>query len=773
MKDRKSPRFLLPLFKGTVCLVALLLLGTGFYGWHLSKEIENRFSSRRWRIPSKVYSDSVLFFPGQRIDRKHVLSRLRKLNYRLTDSPPARKGEMRQIGETLELFLHDLNLPFRKRAGFQVKIAVNDHEIVRITHLRSDEEIPLLELEPEELMLFFDPEREERRLISISQVPKHVRDSFLAAEDADFYRHFGIDPLGILRALYVNLKEGRIVQGGSTITQQLAKNYFLTPERTAARKLKETLMAVVLEVMYEKNEILEIYFNEIYLGQKGSVAINGLGEASYFYFAKPVSELSLEEGAAIAGLVKAPNHYSPYVDRERCRERRNTVLKIMSRLGWISRQSYESAASLPVSAAGFHAYGKKAPYFMDYLSTQLRALYPKEALSSLGLSIFTTLDTEVQSAAEKALSDGLARIEKEYPSLMRKDPDKKLQGAVIVMQPKTGYLLAMVGGRDYTISQFNRAVQARRQPGSAFKPFVFLCGLDRYSPVSRLSNAPASYEVDGKIWRPQNDSFVEGQTVTLRTAIARSVNLGAVDLAMKIGIEEIAGNALRFGFSTPLKPYPSLALGALEVVPLELARAYCPFAADGMLPFPLSLKDVADENGKILEGRHMRVENVTSPAKAYMMSSLLRSAVTDGTARSLKKYGITQPVAGKTGTTNDSRDAWFVGYTPDMLALVWIGFDDQTPMQGAAATLALPIWADLVKKIPQFSSGGWFQMPPGIFEKTVCSESGQIAVRGQCPNPLQEIFLENQLPAGTCPLHGMRNPLKRILEEVRDFVDKL
>jgi penicillin-binding protein 1B len=532
------------------------------------------------------------------------------------------------------------------------------------------------------------------------------------------------------------------------------------------------LMALVMEFMYEKDEILEIYLNEIYLGQKGSVSVSGLGEASYFYFAKPVSELSLEEGAAIAGLVKAPNHYSPYVDKARCQERRSSILKTMLRHKWISRVEFESAENAPLSPAGFNTYGRKAPYFMDYLASQLLALYPKDALSSLGLSVFTTLDTQVQSAAERALSDGLTRIEKQHPSLMRKDPEKKLQGAIIVMQPKTGYILAMVGGRDYRDSQFNRAAQAKRQAGSAFKPFVFLSGLDRYSPASRLSNIPVSYKVNGKIWRPQNASPVKAETVSLRTAIALSVNLAAVDLAMKMGIEEVTRTVFRFGFSTPLVPYPSLALGAFEVAPLELSRAYCAFAADGMLPFPLSLKDVVDEYGKIIEGRHMRVENVISPGQAYMMNSLLRSVVTDGTAKSLKNFGINQPVAGKTGTTNNSRDAWFVGYTPDILALVWVGFDDGTPMKGSGASLALPIWADLVKNLPRFSSGQWFQMPPGVVEKAVCAESGRIAVKEQCPKPVREIFLSDKVPTRTCALHRNRNPLKRIFKEVKDFFNK-
>ncbi|MFC1820905.1 transglycosylase domain-containing protein, partial [Thermodesulfobacteriota bacterium] len=585
--------------------------------------------------------------------------------------------------------------------------------------------------------------------------------------------HHGLDFRGILRAIYTNLRKRGIYQGGSTITQQLAKNYFLTSEKTVSRKLREMLLALVMEIMYEKNDILEIYLNEIYFGQKGSVAVNGLGEASYFYFGKPVNELSLGEGATIAGLVKAPNLYSPYINIESSRERRNLVLRNMAKQGWISQTDYESALSSPLRPTGFQAYGKQSPYFIDFLAHQVEEFYSKDALSRLGLSIFTTLDTQVQKAAEIALSRGLANIERKYPSLKRKEPQKRIQGAIIALQPKTGYILAMVGGRNYRVSQFNRITQAKRQPGSVFKPFIFLCGLDRFTPASKISNIPVTYEVQGKDWRPLNFSPIPEKQVSLRSALARSVNIATVDLAMKMGLDVVIQTASAFRFSTPLKPYPSLALGALEIIPIELARAYCAFAADGLLPVPLSLKEVCDENGKILNRRHMMVEQVIPPSKAFIMNSLLNSVVVEGTASSLKRLGISQPVAGKTGTTNDFRDAWFVGYTPDILAMVWVGFDDGTSMRGTGSSAALPIWADLMKNIPQYLSGGWFRRPQGVIDRVICSESGQIAIPGRCPQPLKEIFQEQLAPTESCSIHKIRNPFKSFFEEVKEFVNNL
>ena len=526
-------------------------------------------------------------------------------------------------------------------------------------------------------------------------------------------------------------------------------------------------MALTMEWTYEKDAILEIYLNEIYLGQNGSVSVNGIGEASFFYFNKQVSELSLIEGATIAAIIRAPGVYSPYVDTERCQQRRDWVLTRMQKQGWVSEEELLSALARPVETSGFEHYAKRAPYFLDYLAQQLKVLYSEEVLTSFGLSIFTTLDTQVQMAAEKALKQGLARIEKANPSLKRSEPEKKLQGAVIVMQPKTGYLLAMVGGRNYNESQFNRATLAKRQPGSAFKPFVFLSGLDKFTTASWLSNEPKTYTIDGKPWEPHNYAPMSETRVTMRSALAKSVNLATVDLAMQIGIDRVIDTASAFQFSTPLKPYPSLALGSSEVIPLELARAYCAFAADGVLPNPLSLKEVLDEKGQILERRHSEIESVTTPAKAFLITSMLRSSIEEGTTRPLKGMGISFPVASKTGTTSNLKDAWLVGYTPDILALVWVGFDNGDPIHASGSSAALPIWADLMNAIPHHVSGEWFMTPPGVETRIICSESGKLA-SGLCPNPREEVFL-TETPKEGCPIHGGWDPFKKVIQGVKDL----
>ena len=749
-----------------VLIIVFLAISLLLSGWYLATHIEQRFSARRWSVPSRVYSDTTLLYPGQRINPDLLKDKLGALGYRSVSHRPGKKGELQISPDAITIFLNDLKTPWNNRRGFPVRIAVSESTIESIVGTADGTVVPILELEPEEISLFFGSERERRQLISIQEVPGHLIHAVLAAEDSRFYQHPGIDIRGILRALFTNLRHGAIRQGGSTLTQQLAKNYFLTPARTLRRKFKEVLISLIIEFKYEKEEILEIYLNEIYLGQKGPVAINGVGEASYFYFGKPVKELNRAEAATIAGLIKAPNHYSPYLDEARCLSRRNLVLEAMHTKGWLSPEDLRADLKVPVKTVGYAVHGKKAPYFVDYLEQQISTLYHPEDLSSLGLSIYTTLDSQVQAAAENALVKGLERLEHIKPELRRDDPAQKLQGAVIVMQPGTGYVLALVGGRNYTVSQFNRISQARRQPGSAFKPFVYLSGLDKFSPSEMLSNQPRTYRVDGKTWEPQNFEPVTRYTVSMRNALTMSYNLATVDLAMKTGLDHVVNTAHKFHFSTPLKAYPSLALGAFEVIPLELARSYCVFAADGVQPYPLSLKGVVDENGKTLEQKHLQIERLIPPQKAFMMNFMLQSVVTAGTARSLKNRGIFWPVAGKTGTTNDFKDAWFVGYTPDILALVWVGFDNGDPIFATGASAALPIWAELMNSIPQYISEAGFKVPPGVEKRSICDVTGLLANQHACPQPVDEYFLAEKIPTEQCPLHS-KSGLKDLIQGVK------
>jgi penicillin-binding protein 1B len=759
-------------FGGLLALVAIGGVVSGIYGWRLYHDVEQRFSGRRWSIPSQIFSDASLLYPGMRINRPLFLRKLHRLGYRSVKHVPRQKGDMRATGTVIELFLHDLHLPDDRREGFAVRMHFDRQTLSRLERIPPGPPLARVTLEPEKLGFFFGPEREKRELIAIDQIPKWLTDAVLVAEDSRFFEHFGLDWRGIGRALLANLRSGGIRQGGSTITQQLAKNFFLTSERTLMRKWKEMVLALVIEGRYDKSTIFEMYLNEIYLGQNGSVSINGIGEASRFYFGKPAGELTIAEAATLAGLIKSPNTYSPYADVARCRQRRDDVLHAMHSQGWITSEEYAIARLAAVQPAGFTAHESAASYFVDYLSHQMADLYASEDLASLGLSIYTTLDTQVQEAAETALANGLERIEAKLPDTAASaSTPERLQGAVVVMKPQTGAVLAMVGGRDYRLSQFNRIVQARRQAGSTFKVFTYLAALDTYTPISALANQERTYEVDGKPWQPRNSSVLETPVISLREALARSVNRATVDLAMKVGMETVVRTAQQFEFSTPLERYPSLALGAVDVAPIELARAYCVFPAAGLLPNPIGLLDVYDEHGQPLERRHMRARRIIPPERAFLMTSLLRSAVLQGTARGLADWGIYFPVAGKTGTTNNSRDAWFVGYTPDILILVWVGYDSGASIHASGAGAALPIWAELARAIPHQITGGDFAVPPGVEERIVCSRDGFPDLTAGCGETMAEWFLSENVPEDSALFSHPDSVFQRLMQKFKGAID--
>jgi penicillin-binding protein 1B len=750
-----------------VILLTILLIA--IYMMSLSKEIDRRFSGRPWDIPSRVYSDTTILYTGQTINFDLFVQKLVRLGYRNSDHAPEKQGEMSVSKNSIAVYLHDFNTPTYQQESKPVMINLRGGQITGIKDLKTNDSISLLELEPEELMLYFGPKWERRQFLSIRTLPPHIVHAILAAEDHDYYKHQGISIRGIVRAVVQNIRTGRISQGASTITQQVARMFFLNQEVTFRRKIKEQMIAVTLEFKFSKADILEIFINETNWGQQGSAAIVGLAEAARFYFDKKASDLSVNEAATLAVIIRNASYYSPYRNPEKLLAMRNMVLTAMHEEEWLDDEGLSEALAKPLGTVEYTTRARHARYFTDYLTGQIAELYPLETLTGEGLSIFTTIDTQVQEAAEEALDRGLAGLEAADKRLRRNDPAESLQGAIVVMQPKTGYILAMAGGRNYGVSQYNRAVEAMRQPGSAFKPFVYVTALDRLTTVSKLSNSPQTYIIDGKPWIPKNFEEDAPSELTLREALAYSQNVATVNMAFSdgffwspdvtainlsfvMGLKRLQDVAKAFHLFSTETPYPSMVLGAQELTPLMLARAYCVFAADGVLPFPLSVSSVVDEAGNVLERRHALIERVISPAKAYLMSDMLRSAVESGTGRSMRSYGVDWPVAGKTGTTNETRDAWFVGYTPNILAVVWVGFDNNDPVHATGARAALPVWADLMKALPQYVSGEWFVEPPGIEKHTVCKSSGLLA--GECcPDTLEEIFLSENAPKEICDQH--------------------
>jgi penicillin-binding protein 1B len=749
--------------------------------------ITQRFEGQRWQLPSKVYSDSFLLYPRQDITSSRLPARLNRLGYYAVSGMPLRPGEYRVEPDSLEIFLHDFSYPDRAFQGFLLRLVLENDRIVRMVDLPTGEELKLAEIEPELIAAFYNQTWEERDLVPLKEVSPHLIQAVLAIEDNRFYRHAGVDLKSMARAMWVNLKEGAIVQGGSTLTQQLVKNYFLDPERTVTRKINEILMALMLEMRYSKQEILETYFNEIYWGQSGTMGVFGVGEAARFYFGKRPSELSLGESALLAGMIKSPNLYSPFIDPERAVARRKIVLDRMRRLDLIRLADYVEAVKEEIPKRVPVERRRTAPYFVDFVRQQLGEQYPAEVLTTEGLRIFTTLDMEQQQSAEAVLVRGLERLERNDPALYREDPSERLQGCLIVLQPQTGYIQAMVGGRDYSVSQFNRATQARRQPGSLFKPFVYAAALleeGSYTAASVIEDSPITLISQGEIWNPQNYDKTFYGPVTLRTALENSLNVATIKLAQAIGIERVIRTAVAMGLKSPMQPIPSLALGTAEVVPLEIAGAYGTIANGGLRIPPMAVKEVMDGKGQVVERKTLEMDPVLTPQQAYILTYLLQGVVDHGTARGIRALGYTGPVAGKTGTTSHDQDAWFAGFTPDRLTLVWVGFDQANPaplhdgmesdsaetdevhLTGARA--ALPIWTDFMMKAGTDRAASDFAVPPGIVFEAIDPQTGLLA-DGRCPGGVREAFIDGTQPQESCGGSGGSLPgrimkwLKRLI----------
>jgi penicillin-binding protein 1B len=549
-------------------------------------------------------------------------------------------------------------------------------------------------------------------------------------------------------------------QGGSTITQQTVKNLFLSPERSWWRKIREGAMALIVDARYPKPRILEVYLNEVYLGQRGSVAICGVQAASRFYFGRDVHGLSLAESAMLAGLIQSPGRHNPFLHPQEARQRRDSVLQSMRRLGLATESEIEAAQAEPLRLASGRAGYREAGHAVDFVRAQLAAHFAERILQEEGLRIYTTLDTLWQEAVERALITGIERLERTVPTVKRQLGRRRLQGAVIVTDPGEGAVLALLGGRDYAESQFNRATHAARQPGSCFKPIVYAAGLEiaergdasGLTAATLLDDSPFEVVEAGKRWAPSNyDRAFRGE-VSVRQAIEESLNVPAVRAARQVGLSQVVEMARRCGITSEMAAVPSLALGTSEVTPLELAGAFGTFASGGRHVAPWIVREVQDGQGKIVGRRRVNETRALSPHTAFLVNDLLRGVLQRGTASSASGLGYRGHGAGKTGTTDNTRDAWFVGYTPRRLALVWVGFDDNvsTGLTGAAG--ALPIWVEAMKAADDPEDGADFAPPSGMVRVEIDPTTGQAAA--SCPERVTEWFAPGTEPVETCRLHG-------------------
>jgi penicillin-binding protein 1A len=580
---------------------------------------------------------------------------------------------------------------------------------------------------------------ENRTPVVLEDVPETLIKALIATEDTRFFSHRGLDPRGIARALYRNILAGKVQEGASTLTQQLAKVLFLTPERSYTRKLKEMALALRIEQRYTKREILSLYLNQIYFGS----GAYGVEAAARTYFGKPAKELNIEECALLAGLPRSPKYYTPFKAPENARSRRAYVLNRMVATGVITKTQADDAKKAPLPVQRAIKIDGPAPYFVEYIRQKVEDRFGSGILYSGGLNIYTSINDELQAIAEQAVRSGLAKIE----ARRKKPSTSPLQAALLVIEPATGRIRAMVGGRDYNQSQFNRAYQAFRQPGSAFKPIIYATALDRgFGASDILDDSPLTVKTDRKNnWSPENFSHTYQGPVTVRRALAQSLNVPTIRLLDKVGVDETIRYAKKIGITAPLGPYLSLALGTSDVTLLELTAAYSVFADHGIKIGPVSILTITDNTGRVLYVNDTLPAQVIKPETAYLVTNLLKGAIEQGTGWQARELG--RPVAGKTGTTNDYHDAWFIGYTPSLVAGVWVGYDDQAGIgpKETGARAALPIWLEFMKKTLAGTESEDFSVPDGIIFKQVDPRSGLLCTE-KCRHSIREAFLPGAEP---------------------------
>jgi 1A family penicillin-binding protein len=694
------------------------------------------------------YAAPQLIRPGVDVRRLDLAGTLGRLRYRETRGTPAAPGEFRRVGSAWDIYLRRVDLGAPQPAQ-RVRLELSGDRIARVT--RQGKPAGPLVLEPEVLTSGDDVPGEEMRPVRLDDVPLALRHAVLAAEDHRFLEHHGLDLRGLARALWTNLRAARVVQGGSTITQQLVKNRLLSRERTLDRKLREAWLAALVEWRYSKDEILEAYLNEIYLGHRGGLGVRGVGAAARTYYAKETHQLTLAEAALLAGMIRAPNRTSPVLDRARARERRDVVLGRMRDLGTITATEHDRARAEPVRARADAGTGQLAPYFTDHARREAEARIEGGLGARQAVHIVTTLDIALQRYAEAAVARGLERLEARRPALRAADPADRLQAAMIALDPRTGEIRAMVGGRDYRASQFNRAALAERQAGSAFKPLVYLTALRPHGQPGRaltaasfVDDAPIAIAVkDGPPWAPRNFEGRHEGRVTVRRALEASLNAATVRVAQAAGLPAVIDTARALGLRASLAAVPAVSLGAFEVTPLDLARAYLPLANTGRRFETAAVAAIHDTGGHALWTAEDTGTPVLSPAEAYLMTSLLEGVVRSGTAAGLVDLSV--PVAGKTGTTNEGRDAWFIGYSSNLAALVWVGFDSGRAHGLSGAQAALPIWTDFMRQALATYPAAPFAVPEGVTLLDIDPTTGKIAA-DTCPIRVREVFL-----AGTEP----------------------
>jgi len=747
----------------TLGILAVAAIGT-YYWISFGRMIDLRLSGHIQQTTAKIYAAPMRISTGETLSLAEMADHLQRAGYSELDASgtPGRyvlhgnnEIEVRPSSESIFGAKNRLLLDFSGR------------QLQKIRSVDNGAALETADVEPELLTSLFDSSREKRRAISYDDTPKILKDAILSVEDRRFFEHPGFDPVRIFGAAWADLRHGARVQGGSTISMQVARSFFFSTDRTLRRKVAETMVALELEHRFNKQQIFELYINEVYLGNRGSFAIHGFGEASLAYFNKDVRELTLPEAAFLAGIIHAPNRYSASERHpERAVEARDRALLAMQENKIITPDQVFVAKKAPLQIVSGGLEGSTAPYFVDMVKDHLLDRFSESDLLSQSFRVYTTLDPELQHAASDAVTAGAknidAQLARRYARWIKEgQPAPVAQVALVALDPHTGEIKALVGGRDYGESQLNH-ILARRQPGSAFKPFVYAAAFEGavdgvqpiVTPATTVMDEPTTFDFDGKEYTPNNYGEKFHGKVTVRDALTYSLNVATVKVAELVGYTRVTDMAHEFGLDPSIHPTPSVALGAYEMTPLEVATGYTILANQGVRVEPMFIRDVVNAGGQSIEQNSIRSRRALDPRVAYLVTTMLEDVLDRGTGETVRARGFNAPAAGKTGT---SRDGWFAGYTSNLLTIVWVGFDDNRDLGLSGAAAPAPIWAEFMKHavaLPAYSDVETFQMPEGVTRVTIDPDTLALATP-ECPVTREEVYIHGTEPTEFCPLHGL------------------
>lgn len=745
-------------------LVGLVVLA-GF-AVYLDAVVQEKFSGKRWTIPAKVYARPLELFVGQKLSKDDFLTELDALGYR-RESVVNGPGAASVSGNTVELNTRGFQFYEGMEQAQPVRVRFSGDYVAELSGSKGSK-LAVVRLEPLLIGGLYPKNLEDRILIKIDQVPPYLLETLVAVEDRDFYSHFGVSPKSIARAVWVNTSSGAMRQGGSTLTQQLVKNFYLTNERSLSRKLTEAMMALLLELHYDKREILEAYLNEVFIGQDGQRAVHGFGLASQFFFSQPLAELKLHQIALLVGMVKGPSYYNPRRYPERALERRNLVLDLLAQQGVATPEQVEAAKKMPLGVTKRGSLADSSfPGFLDLVKRQLREDYRDEDLTEEGLRIFTSFDPILQMKAEASVGDTFKRL------AGRKGSDE-VEAAMVVTNPETGEVQAMIGSRQAGFAGFNRALDAVRPIGSLIKPAVYLTALEKpsqYTLTSWLSDEAFSVKGgDGQVWKPQNYDRRSHGTVFLYQGLAHSYNLSTARLGLEVGVPNVLKTLGRLGVTREFPAFPSMLLGAGGLSPMEVATMYQTLANGGFNTPMRGIRSVLTAEGEPLKRYPFQIQQRFDPGSIYLIQSAMQRVMREGTGSSV--YNVlprSLALAGKTGTSNDSRDSWFAGFSQDLLAVVWLGRDDngKTPFTGA--TGALQVWTSFMRKADPLPLD--MPQPDNVVQAWVDSRTGQ-GSDANCPGAVQMPYIRgSEPPPGPACGGDVPAPVESVMDWVKGWMN--